>query len=64
MELVDTEGIHLEPSALAGMIGPIKLAKEGKLSKATHMIWATGGNMVPEDMLKQYYQKGLDLTRG
>ncbi|MEH6996496.1 D-serine ammonia-lyase, partial [Neobacillus drentensis] len=23
-ELVDTEGIHLEPSALAGMIGPIK----------------------------------------
>ncbi|GAA3332969.1 hypothetical protein GCM10020331_095170 [Ectobacillus funiculus] len=28
-ELVDTEGIHLEPSALAGMIGPIKLYKEG-----------------------------------
>lgn len=28
-ELVDTEGIHLEPSALAGMIGPIKLSKEG-----------------------------------
>jgi len=63
-ELVDTEGIHLEPSALAGMIGPIKLAKEGKLGKATHIIWATGGNMVPEEVLRQYYQKGLELTRG
>jgi D-serine dehydratase len=72
-ELVDTEGIHLEPSALAGMIGPIKLCKEGtdyllkhnltkKMSKGTHIIWGTGGNMVPKEMMKQYYQKGLNLT--
>ncbi|MEY2194846.1 D-serine ammonia-lyase [Neobacillus sp. BF23-41] len=72
-ELVDTEGIHLEPSALAGMIGPIKLSKEGtdyllkhnltkKMSKSTHIIWGTGGNMVPEEMMKQYYQKGLNLS--
>ncbi|SMQ77954.1 D-serine ammonia-lyase [Bacillus sp. OV166] len=72
-ELVDTEGIHLEPSALAGMIGPIKLCKEGtdyllkhnltkKMSKGTHIIWGTGGNMVPEEMMNQYYQKGLNLT--
>ncbi len=72
-ELVDTEGIHLEPSALAGMIGPIKLSKEGtdyllkhnltkKMSKGTHIIWGTGGNMVPEEMMKQYYQKGLNLS--
>jgi D-serine dehydratase len=72
-ELVDTEGIHLEPSALAGMIGPIKLCKEGtdyllkhnltkKMSKGTHIIWGTGGNMVPEEMMKQYYQKGLNIT--
>lgn len=71
-ELVDTEGIHLEPSALAGMIGPIKLCKEGtgylrkhhlteKMSKGTHIVWGTGGNMVPEEIMKQYYQKGLDL---
>ncbi|WP_342047691.1 D-serine ammonia-lyase [Bacillus sp. OTU530] len=74
-ELVDTEGIHLEPSALAGMIGPIKLYKEGadyllkhnlteKMSKGTHIVWGTGGNMVPEEMMKQYYQKGLNVTRG
>jgi D-serine dehydratase len=72
-DLVDTEGIHLEPSALAGMIGPIKLCKEGtnyllkhnlteKMSKGTHIIWGTGGNMVPEEMMEQYYQKGLKLT--
>nr|WP_051428286.1 D-serine ammonia-lyase [Bacillus sp. J33] len=74
-ELIDTEGIHLEPSALAGMIGPIKVSKEGtdylpkhnlaeKMNKGTHIVWATGGNMVPEEMMKHYYQKGLDLTRG
>lgn len=71
-ELVDTEGIPLEPSALAGMAGPIKLCKEGtdylvkhglleKMSNATHIIWATGGSMVPEDIMTKYYQKGLGL---
>jgi D-serine dehydratase len=72
-ELVDTEGIQLEPSALAGMIGPIKLSKEGtdyllkhnlteKMSNGTHIIWATGGSMVPEEMMTKYYQKGLKLA--
>ncbi|OIK09438.1 D-serine ammonia-lyase [Bacillus sp. MUM 116] len=74
-KLVDTEGMHLEPSALAGMIGPIKLSQEGtdyllkhnlteKMSKGTHIIWGTGGNMVPKDVMMDYYQKGLNLTRG
>jgi D-serine dehydratase len=72
-ELVDTEGIYLEPSALAGMIGPIKLSKEGTdylkrhnfaemMSNGTHIVWGTGGNMVPKEMMMQYYQKGLDLS--
>ncbi|MED4650289.1 D-serine ammonia-lyase [Bacillus pseudomycoides] len=72
-KLVDTEGLHLEPSALAGMIGPIKLCKEGtdyllkhnlteKVRKGTHIIWGTGGSMVPEEVRKQYYQKGLNLA--
>lgn len=74
-ELADTEGIYLEPSALAGMIGPIRLGKEGtdylqkhhlteKMSNATHIIWGTGGNMVPEEIMREYYQKGLNVTRG
>ncbi|MGY3314457.1 D-serine dehydratase [Peribacillus simplex] len=72
-ELVDTEGLHLEPSALAGMIGPSKLCKEGidylqthhlteKMGNGTHIIWGTGGSMVPEEMMKQYYQKGLKIA--
>ncbi|MEN1935248.1 D-serine ammonia-lyase [Paenibacillus sp. 102] len=72
-ELADTEKIYLEPSALAGMIGPMKLCKEGKeylqkhnltekMSKGTHIVWGTGGSMVPEEVMMQYYQKGLNLA--
>ncbi|PGM52076.1 D-serine ammonia-lyase [Bacillus sp. AFS053548] len=68
-DLVDTEDLYLEPSALAGMIGPMILFKEGKdyllknnlmkkMANSTHVIWATGGSMVPEKMMKEYYQKG------
>jgi D-serine dehydratase len=68
-DLVDTEGVQLEPSALAGMIGPILLSNRGsdyiqkhdlmdKMSHAAHIVWATGGSMVPEEMMVQYYQKG------
>ncbi|MDM5188990.1 D-serine ammonia-lyase [Bacillus sp. DX4.1] len=73
-KLADTEDIYLEPSALAGMIGPTKLYKEGinylyncnlegKLSNATHIIWATGGSMVPKEMMMEYYKKGMELFR-
>ncbi|MCG7334645.1 D-serine ammonia-lyase [Sporosarcina sp. ACRSM] len=71
--LVDTESIRLEPSALAGMIGPSKLCKEGtdyllkhhlteKMNKGTHIVWGTGGSMVPEEMMNEYYQKGMKLA--
>ncbi|MBY0595295.1 D-serine ammonia-lyase [Bacillus bingmayongensis] len=72
-ELADTEKIYLEPSALAGMIGPMKLYIEGKeylqkhnltekVNKGTHIVWGTGGSMVPEEVMMQYYQKGLNLA--
>jgi D-serine dehydratase len=54
------EKIFLEPSAVAGTLGPINLLKteigscylekcqlREKMVNATHIIWATGGNMVP-----------------
>lgn len=66
--LADSENIYLEPSALAGMSGPYMLmeSKEGlsflennkllsKMKNSTHIIWATGGSMVPEDEMKSYY---------
>lgn len=73
-KLVDTEDIHMEPSALAGMMGPVTLYKNGteylsthqlteKIKNSIHIVWGTGGNMVPEEMMEQYYQKGLELTQ-
>ncbi|MGE7846833.1 D-serine ammonia-lyase [Bacillus cereus] len=71
-ELADTENIYLEPSALAGMIGPVKVCKEDeylqklqlteKVKKGTHIVWGTGGSMVPNDIMDEYYRKGLELT--
>jgi len=52
-QLTDTEGVRLEPSALAGMYGPVLLPEA-----AAHIVWATGGSMVPEEEMEAYYQKG------
>lgn len=57
--LADTENILLEPSALAGMTGPVHLTKQGVSSmNGTHIVWATGGGMVPSQEMKTYYEKG------
>ncbi|MFD6441994.1 D-serine ammonia-lyase, partial [Peribacillus sp. NPDC060186] len=69
-EMAETEGYYLEPSALAGVYGPVQLfsSEEGKkylkaqklqekMKKSTHIIWATGGSMVPKDMMDQYLTK-------
>ena len=57
--LVDTEDIRLEPSALAGMFGPTMLAKQvGALPDGYHLVWATGGNMVPTKEQEAYYRQG------
>ena len=71
-ELADTENIYLEPSALAGMIGPVRVCKEDaylqkqqlmeKVQKGTHIVWGTGGSMVPEDVMNGYYKTGEALT--
>ncbi len=71
-ELADTEHIYLEPSALAGMIGPVKVCKDDeylqkqqlmeKMKKGTHIVWGTGGSMVPEDVMNGYYKTGESLT--
>jgi len=72
-ELLDTENIFLEPSALAGMIGPVKLCNANtayllkhnlteKMHNATHIIWGTGGSMVPKDEMELYIQTGSTLA--
>jgi D-serine dehydratase len=57
--LAQEEGIRLEPSALAGMAGPVRVTASGKyaLDNATHLVWATGGGMVPEEEMAKYLAK-------
>ncbi|PVW11814.1 D-serine ammonia-lyase [Marixanthomonas spongiae] len=66
-QLKDTENIFLEPSATAGFIGPplmqkTEYAKKHKLPlhNATHIVWATGGLLVPEEQRQHYYKKGCE----
>ncbi len=60
--IADTEGIRLEPSALAGMTGPVNVICENvehaDSANATHLVWSTGGSMVPEEEMAAYYAKG------
>lgn len=67
--LAQEEGIRLEPSALAGMAGPQHVCASTdyqqmhgfsaeQLNHATHLVWATGGGMVPEAEMAQYLAKG------
>ncbi len=63
--LSQLEDIQLEPSALAGMSGPVFVSNNAEYAKrftldsetlenATHLVWATGGGMVPEEEMKAY----------
>jgi D-serine dehydratase len=67
--LAQEEGIRLEPSALAGMPGPLHVSSSEEylqmhgltseqMANATHVVWATGGGMVPEAEMTQYLAKG------
>lgn len=60
--IADSEGIRLEPSALAGMTGPIQTIRNevpmADSPSATHLVWATGGSMVPETEMNLYYGIG------
>jgi D-serine dehydratase len=72
--LFRTEGIRLEPSAIAAARGPLQLtgteagraylAQRGlpaDLAEATHVIWSTGGSLVPPEEHERYQAKGAQL---
>lgn len=52
----EAEGIRLEPSALAGVLGPAAVAAAGIAVPpgASHLAWATGGSMVPDADMATY----------
>ena len=51
--LADKEGILIEPSACAGFDGPVHMLCSDAYF-ATHIVWATGGSMVPEAEMMTY----------
>lgn len=66
-QLYETEAIRLEPSALAGVGGLLMLSSMPQYTNflresrrydqflaGTHVLWATGGSMVPEEDFKQW----------
>ena len=69
-----SEGVRLEPSALAGvpgiaqgpgrstrLSGRVRAWTRQAMAQATHLVWATGGNMVPGDEMDAYLAKGRQL---
>ncbi|CAM5297583.1 putative D-serine dehydratase OS=Lysinibacillus sphaericus OX=1421 GN=dsdA PE=3 SV=1 [Lysinibacillus sphaericus] len=65
---MESEGVFLEPSAHAGCLCAIHLLKNGQnyiekhhlqdiMEQATHLVWATGGSMVPQEMREEYMAK-------
>lgn len=55
--LADKEHIFIEPSACAGFEGPLHIVYNDQC-EATHIVWATGGAMVPEEEMDAYYRRG------
>src|SRR5471030_67348 len=72
----DSEGLNLEPSALAGVPGVARLhahhaeylqrsgLRVEAYARATHLIWATGGSMVPEPEMQAYLAQGAQVLNG
>jgi D-serine dehydratase len=59
--LAKAENVFLEPSALAGFIGPIRLPIAAR--DAVHIAWATGGSMVPAEIMQSFYLQGSALLQ-
>lgn len=68
-ELHESEGLGVEPSAVAGLPGPWwvlndagyrnRLAlDDASLARATHLAWITGGSMVPAQEMQGYIARG------
>ena len=73
--LHDSEAIEVEPSAAAGFPGPARVLADAayrqglgltdeRMARATHIVWATGGSMVPADEMAGYIDRGAALRGG
>ena len=64
-EINQQEALQLEPSAVTGLLGPTIVSQqleyqarlgldEIAMENATHLVWATGGSMVPKQEMEAY----------
>lgn len=70
--LLESEQLFIEPSACAAFEGPMKVCGpagepywkaqgiEDRAAAATHIVWATGGRLVPEDERAAYISTHLE----
>jgi D-serine dehydratase len=71
-----TEGIRIEPSAVAGCSGPQLLCEtapgrdylalhrlEPVMQKAVHIVWTTGGLFVPDEEYRRFFERGAALNQ-
>ena len=71
-----SEGYRLEPSAMAGLPGFVQVLQEQqgyrqrlglneqRLANAMHLMWGTGGSMVPDEEMHAYLAQGRKLLAG
>ena len=64
--LGEIENIWIEPSACAAFPGPGLVSVniingKKKHCHPTHIVWATGGNAVPENIMREYCKKSRDV---
>lgn len=66
-DLANNEGLQIEPSAAAGFHGFLTIQNDQNyrmklsqtaLENGTHIVWATGGSMVPQQEMDQYRKMG------
>jgi D-serine dehydratase len=66
-----SEGLRVEPSAVAGLRGPLWLLESDAglhylethglrkhLARAVHILWTTGGAFVPQEEYNKYHERG------
>ncbi|MFT0531356.1 D-serine ammonia-lyase [Castellaniella hirudinis] len=69
--LEEAEGIYVEPSAATGLRGPLQVLDSAQgqaylrrhrlrdaMGDATHVVWSTGGSLVPESIRDTFRQRG------
>lgn len=77
LKVDETEGIQLEPSAAAGVRGPLWLTTtetgraylrkhdlERSMAKGTHIVWTTGGSLVPQQEHFRFQARARQLASG